>query len=247
MEDIKYVYERVFKRLKQYSSAIPLLVLVLILYSVVLGIVDVIFARAALGNMYFFIGILKWGIGLVTMAHFAGLILTLNARGKLRFEDIKNFELELIAPLSQVYFILYLIQYTAVRIGILSNPAGFIIISAYQIFLIPMYEIVYIDRKTGLEAFSSLFEYWKVNWKPLVVFVLICGLISIGLSFLPIIGGLGVILGVNTMVNVVALTPFLLIATVITSIAKAVFLLSKSILFQETYFSNPRSRQFRRN
>ncbi len=247
MEDIKYVYGRAFKRFGQYVGAIPVLAAASILYAVILGVVEIVFSKISLGSLSILIGFLKWGITLATMAHFAGLILTLNSRGKLRFEDIKNFDSGLMAPLSQVYFILYLIQYAVAKTGLTDSVIGLIVFSIFDIFLIPIYEVVYLGRKTGLEAFNSLLEYWKANWKPLLVFVSICIFITIVLSFLPIIGGLGLAFGGTSIVNAIAITPYMIMATIILSILRAVYLLFKSILFQETYFSNPRSRQFRRN
>lgn len=96
------------------------------------------------------------------------------------------------------------------------SPSGLILLALWSLFILPAYEMIYLGNVRDMAVFSELFEYWKVNGLALALF------------FIPYYY-LFTFAGVPGLI-------FL----------QGLFYWIRGFLFEETYFSNPRSRAFRR-
>lgn len=235
MKDFLYVYSQVFKKFKEKIQYLPLLMLAMGMYSIITILLQNVASNIHFSGFGFIYGLILWFLRLIMMAHFAGLILTLRSRGNLRLSDFSSYDESLVQAFSQVYFIIYLIELVFNRF-IIFLPLGFLLlmIEIFWVILIgPVYELVYLGRENTSSLFSSLVEYWKNNF----------------LCLLPMILLQVVVFFLDFQVSL-SLYPFgakvLFISVLAKGVFKGFFYFLRYLVFEETYFSNPRARSFQR-
>ncbi len=237
MEDLQYVYQNFFTKLKSYISSLPVLIVAFLAY---FGIM-MIFNRLTFSlpsGVNIFMGFIRWFLRLAIMSHLASLLQTMVIRGQLRFQDLLNFDNRFVGRLSQVFFIFYLIELFVSRSGILGGvgPLAPWILLIWAIFTAPAFEAVHLGNENMSTIFQSLIEYWTTNILALLPYLAVSILIYLFVWQRLLVWAM------------VATNSFILaqvLYAILGSVLMALFMLTRDILFRETYFSNPRSRKYK--
>lgn len=231
MEDIKNVYTSFYEDIKTMISSLPVLILACLFYSVGQSLAAPLFAR--LGELPH--GLLRWMLEMVIMMHFASLMITLFAREHLVPGDLLHWDFQLFYPLTQSYFVVFLVSMVFTLLFARALPITILdlITLLWIIFTAPLFEAVYLGHESSAHVLSSLLEFWRTNWIPLLLYTAVGVVIYVGVfPFLATVDlmsplGFGVIFLKATL--------------------WAFYWMTKGILFRILYFSNPRSRAFHRH
>lgn len=237
MDDLRYVYQNFFKKLKTTISALPVVIVAFLAYFAIMIVFNQVTSYLP-RNTAIFMGFIRWFLRLAIMSHLASLMQSLYVRRKLRFNDLFNFDNRYVGRLSQVFFMFYLIELLLSRGGILDAVGAFApwLLLIWETFTAPAFEAVHIGDDNMSTIFPSLVEYWTTNIIALLPFLVL----SLGLYLL-----IWERLLVWSFVTTNSFILGTIIYAILGSILMALFMLSRDILFRETYFSNPRSRKYK--
>lgn len=230
MKDFALVYQRLFKEIKDHIKGLPVLVLAFILYLTLTNLMNNLFTQ--MGNSILS-GFIRWFIQLAILTHLAGLLTRLFRRGSLSMEDLAEYDQGYLAPLSQVYFVFYLVEMLAASLGrpILASTVYLILFLVWSVFISPAYEEVYQSGETMNTIFPSLLHFWKENILILIPYVLVAILIYRGLG-----------MGWSIMASIPGTESFIFIVGY--ALLKAVFYYTKGLLFMILSRTSKRSRAY---
>lgn len=235
MEDIQTVYRSFFRDLKRYAKGLPILLLALLAYEVLLGLLDRAFVPFGPmgGTSGYLLGFLRWGVRLACLSHFAGLMNQLFTRERLRMEDLKDYDPRYFAPLSQVFFLIYLVDLFSTRLLFNLGFLGLVLTALWEIYTAPAYEAVYLGHEPGGRVLPALVDFWKNNGLTLLPYVLLVAFAQLYLGRLLML-----------IPGYFSSFPFFILRK---TLAMLLLYYSKAILFRILYFSTPRSRAFHSN
>lgn len=235
MQDIKYVYTAFFKDFKKFSAGLfylfPAMLFYQALYTILNGVRFTYFSSFSQTGVLLW-GFIIWAARLFCMTHYAGLSSKLFERGEIVGQDLYSYRARYLSSLSQVYFLIYIVEFFAGRLLVaVPGQIYLIIFSIWQIFIAPAYEAVYIGHEPGNGVPRALVDFWKDN----------------GLSTLPylamvFVGNfiywniLGKIIFIPSLSNALVL--------IVKSLFMLIYFYSKAVLFRILFFSTPRSRAF---
>lgn len=241
MRDIQFVYDNAWRKFKALIPCLAILILAMAAYELISSGLERLFMlipAASSRGMAVLLGFVRWLVKIMLMAHLAGLLNRATRYGKLTFSDLAEQYGEYRVPLSQVFFILYLVE-LATSMFVPDNIGyGYIIMITlvWMALTAPAFEAVYIGGENGNTFISALIGLWQTN----------------GITLLPIVilGGAGFLALQWIAASSILLNTFFELRIVLMLLLKAIlgaaFMLFRSVLFREVYFSNPRSREFKR-
>ncbi|MDY3986845.1 MAG: hypothetical protein SPH80_05900 [Peptoniphilaceae bacterium] len=231
MHDIQNVYSDFIDLLKKTALGIP----VLLSAGAVYGILQLLFypllGVIAVGAGSILVSLMRWILQLAFFSFFAGLMLHLLRYHSLRLDQLKRWDTSYIGPLSQIFFLLWIVE---VLFGLLPLPSEMkaLILLIWHVFTAPAFEAVYFGNVYPQNIFSFLTGFWSDNYLailPFAVAVILVSQFRFTGSFLLRFLGPGA--GANY---------------IILGIAEAFYLYLKGVLFSILFNSTPRSREFRR-
>lgn len=230
MKDFQLVYRRLFKDIKDSIRGLPVLILAFILYLTVTSLVNTIFAQ--MGNSILS-GFIRWFIQLAILTHLAGLMTRLLRRGSLSQEDLIEYDHGYLAPLSQVYFVFYLVEMAATSLGrpLMASTGYLVLFLVWSVFTSPAYEAVYQSGETMNTIFPSLLNFWKENILLILPYALVAILIYRGLGMAWTI--MASIPGTGSFPYILGL-----------AILKAIYFYTKGLLYRILSETSKRSRAY---
>lgn len=228
MEDIKNVYTTFRDDLKNLIKAFPTLLLAALAYVLLSRILAPVTAAAG----FLAGGFLAWLVKMAIMTHFATVMTELFARENLKPKDLTRIDGSFFPPLTQAFFLLFVIEFFASRVlsPILPAQSLLLIGLLWKVFTAPLFEVVYLAHEPSARIFSSMLEFWRDNWQPLLLYSLVCS--GVALLLYPMLFS----------VSFITLNGFGSIA--LQALFFAAYGLTKGILFRILYFSTPRSRAY---
>lgn len=228
MEDIKNVYSTFWEDLKVLIKAFPVLLLAALAYAVAQKLLTPVMAvTGVLAG-----GFLAWLLEMTIRTHLATIMTTLFARETLRPNDLLQFDGTFFSPLTQAYFLLFVVELFASRVLSPLLPAHLLLLLGlvWKVFTAPLFEVVYLAHEPSARVFSAMLEFWRDNWQPLFLYSVVCA--GLTLLFYP------------AMFSMAGFTFYGIGAVVLQAVLYSSYALTKGILFRILYFSTPRSRAF---
>ncbi|MBY0584155.1 hypothetical protein K5I04_01615 [Murdochiella sp. Marseille-P8839] len=228
MEDIKNVYTTFWEDLKVLSKAFPTLLLAALGYALAQKLLSPVTAAAG----FLAGGFLAWLIEMAIKTHFATIMTALFAREKLMPKDLVQFDGNFFPPLTQAFFLLFVVEFFASRVLSPLLPAQLLLFIGliWKVFTAPLFEVVYLAHEPSARLFSAMIEFWRDNWQPMFLYSAAC--IALTLLFYP------------AVFSTAVFTVYGAGAIALQAVLYAAYGLTKGILFRILYFSTPRSRAY---
>lgn len=230
MKDLQIILRQALDRAKWLFPSFLVLLVAFLVY----GLLHYLFDRLMLFlgvNENVGIGLLKWLLDLGILSHLAGLLAHLFQRGTLSWDRLLAGDFSFFAPLSQVYFWLYLIEYAFFQLLAPNLPGRItlLLLALWQTFTAPAFESVYLAGESGQSFLPALLALWRANPLPMTLFSLV---------------GFAIYYGVLSVSYSWLFQPEPL-SLLLIALLSVFYYLTKGILFQILNFTNPRSREFR--
>lgn len=227
MNDLKNVYFDFWKDLKETVAALPVLLCAGALYMLLLYAFNVLTFSFGGGLLLGIVGVMRWMLKMLFLAHFATLMTRVFTHHQLHFDDFFRYDRDYFFQLTEALFWIYIVTWALERMLGMMNTGSFLVL-LWQAFSAPAYEAVYIGHEKSAHIFPALVDFWQVNWVPALAY----GLVALGV-YTFIMPGLFTALGSAAILSQALLGVFY-----------GLLLYTKAILFRILYFSNPRSRAF---
>lgn len=232
MEDFKRVYGLLWLRITRLWASLPVLFLAFLLYGIVTNLLTSLTTQLR-GGMA--IGFLRWALELAILTHLAGLMNQILRKERLSMEDLIRFDGVYFAPLSQVYFVIFLVEWVYGLFLQRLMPASLHIclLMAWSLVCAPVFELVYQGQVRMDQFFDRFLQFWKENGIVLLPYSLLCLLIYYWIGRSSAL--LALILPGPAAWSYLLLTAFL----------STLYYFTKGLLFNLLWTSSKRSRAYR--
>lgn len=236
LRDLLELYGEAAKETAKRLSAVLILTAAVIMYFIFDAMLTFVVGRLVTNRtMMLAVGYGFWLVRILYVAHFAGLLTKALEWKRLRWHDLGTVPGDLFAGMTRVMFLIFLAQFVLDRFHVGAATHNLFLLETLVLARLvdPIFETVYISRQTDLEAFQSLFDFWRKNflqWLPIALVADLALLLLPGASLF----NLDLFSPVSWAVNIAVAAAF------------SLYMLFRGYLFSVLSTSSLRSRRFRR-